>query len=85
MHSQWQGTSAPPPQFLTVDMGEVKAFHGMPILPRQGDQSGKPNEVNVQISQDNKTWVDAGNADFQNNKNPQHVFFESGFKACPIY
>ncbi len=84
-HSQWQGTSAPPPHFLTIDMGEVKVFHGLSFLPRQGDQGGKPNEVNVQISTDNITWTDAGSTVLQNNKNLQSVFFEQGFNKQARY
>jgi len=84
-HSQWQGTPATPPHFLTIDIGELKIFHGLSFLPRQGDQGGKPNEVNVQISTDNVTWTDAGNTVLQNNKNLQTVFFEKGFNKQARY
>jgi hypothetical protein len=84
-HSQWQGTPAAPPHYLLIDMGEVKTFHGLSFLARQGDQNGKPNEVNLQISTDNVIWTDAGNTTLLNNKNLQPVFFESAFNKQARY
>jgi hypothetical protein len=80
-HSQWQGTSAPPPHFLTIDMGVTHTLHGLSFVGRQGDGGGKPNEVNVQVSADNVTWVDAGTFNLLNNKDLQKQFLPGGFKT----
>jgi hypothetical protein len=78
-HTQWQGASPGPPHSLTIDIGSIKVFHGVALLARQADGGGKPNEVNVEISEDNITWVNAGIVNMANNKNLQPVFFKDGF------
>lgn len=78
-HSQWQNGQAVPPHFLTIDMGERKTLHGLGFIARQTDANGKPNEVNVQTSLDNITWVNAGTFNLQDNKNLQKNFLPEGF------
>lgn len=78
-HTQWQGATPGPPHHITVDMGEVKTLHGLSFLDRQGDQSGKPNEVNIQVSTDNVTWTNAGTLTLQNTKDLQTQFLPNGF------
>lgn len=84
-HSQWQNGTASPPHYLTIDMGEVKTFHGLSLLARQSGDNGKPNEVNLQLSIDNVTWTDAGNLTLQNTQSLQSVFFPSGFSKQARY
>ena len=78
-HSQWQGGSFVSPHYMTIDMGEMKSLHGLSFLARQNDGGGKFNEVNVQISEDNMTWTNAGTFNLQNNKNLQPKFLEDAF------
>ncbi len=80
-HTQWQGASPGPPHYLTIDMGEQKTLHGVSFLPRQNDSGGKPNEVNVQVSEDNITWTDGGSFTLLNNKDTQPQFLPKGFKS----
>ena len=78
-HTQWQGASPGPPHYLVIDMGEVKAMHGVSFVGRQGDGGGKPNDVDVQISLDNVTWTDAGAFNLLNNKDLQKQFLPLTF------
>lgn len=84
-HSKWQNGQAAPPHFLTIDMGGVKALHGLGFIARQSDASGKPNEVNVQTSVDNTEWVDAGTFNLENNQNLQKKFLPEGFNKNARY
>jgi hypothetical protein len=84
-HSQWQNGTASPPHYLTVDMGELKTFHGLSFLTRQTNDNGKPNEVNLKLSTDNVTWTDYGILNLANTQNLQSVFFPSGFNKQARY
>ena len=79
-HTQWSGASPGPPHYIIIDMKEVKTLHGVSFVGRQGDGSGKPNEVNIQVSLDNTTWTDAGTFNLLNNKDLQKQFLPNGFK-----
>ncbi|AXY72780.1 DUF1735 domain-containing protein [Paraflavitalea soli] len=80
-HTQWQGASPGPPHHITIDLGTEKTVHGVSLQGRQNDGGGKPNEVNVQVSTDNITWVDGGTFTLQNNKDVQPQFLPKGFKS----
>ncbi|WP_316767129.1 BT_3987 domain-containing protein [Pedobacter frigiditerrae] len=84
-HSQWQNGTASPPHSLTIDLGEVKTFHGLSFLARQSGDNGKPNEVNLQLSTDNVTWTDAGTLNLQNTQSLQPVFYPAGFNKQARY
>jgi hypothetical protein len=80
-HSQWQGASPGPPHFFVIDMGAVKTLHGLSFLDRQSDNSGKPQEVVVQTSMDNVTWVTAGAFTLANTKDLQPQFLTAFIDA----
>lgn len=80
-HSQWQGSSAPPPHFIIFDMGEVKEVHGLTFKGRQNSGTGRPSNVNVEVSTDNVTWEAAGNLELQNTEERQRLFL-AGFKQA---
>jgi hypothetical protein len=84
-HSQWQGASPGPPHYMTIDMGTTKILHGLSFIARQNDNSGKPNDVNVQVSIDNTTWTDAGSFSLQNNREAQPQFLPNGFKQARYF
>lgn len=84
-HSQWQNGTASPPHYLTVDMGELKTFHGLSFLARQSGDDGKPNEVNLKLSSDNVTWTDYGTLNLANTQALQSVFFSSAFNKQAKY
>ncbi|RBQ02307.1 BT_3987 domain-containing protein [Pedobacter miscanthi] len=84
-HSQWQNGTASPPHFLTIDMGELKTFHGLSFLARQSNDNGKPNEVNLKLSTDNVTWTDYGTLNLANTQALQSVFFPSAFNKQARY
>jgi len=84
-HTQWQGASPAPPHFLSVDMGEIKTLHGVSFVARQNDGGGKPNEVNMQVSTDGVTWIEAGTFNLLNNKDLQKQFLPLGFKTARYF
>ncbi|MDN3580899.1 BT_3987 domain-containing protein [Mucilaginibacter flavus] len=84
-HSNWSGAAPGPPHFIIIDMGAVATLHGLSFVGRQGDGAGKPNEVNVKVSLDNITWVDAGTFNLLNNKDLQKQFLPGGFKDARYF
>lgn len=84
-HTQWQGGNPGPPHYLTVDMGQMNTIHGVSLVGRQGNGSGKPNDVDVQISVDDTTWTDAGEFNLANNQNLQKQFLVKGFNQQVRY
>lgn len=76
-HTQWAGGQPGPPHYITIDMGEVKTLHGLSFLPRQSDNSGKPQNVSVETSLDNVTWTSGGSFTLANNKDLQPQFLSS--------
>jgi hypothetical protein len=84
-HSQWDGASPGPPHYLTIDMGEVKTIHGLSFVGRQSDGAGKPNDVAVQVSMDNITWVDAGEFNLLNSQSLQKQFLPNGFQTARYF
>lgn len=84
-HTQWQGGTPGPPHYLTVDMGEVKTIHGVMMQGRQGDYSGRPNAVSVEVSTDNVTWQPAGSFNLLNNTSVQKQFLPGAFDKQARY
>lgn len=73
-HTKWDGGFAPPPHWMTIDMGERKTIHGLVMTGRQSTNSGKPNQVKLEVSDDNTTWTDAGTFTLQNVNAVQRFF-----------
>ncbi|WP_299285711.1 DUF1735 domain-containing protein [uncultured Mucilaginibacter sp.] len=84
-HTQWSGAAPGPPHYLIIDMGSSKIMHGLSFVGRQADAGGKPNEVNVQVSQDNITWTNAGTFNLLNNKDLQKQFLPNAFNKPARY
>lgn len=84
-HSNWSGAAPGPPHYLIVDMGVVQILHGFSFVGRQGNGGGKPNEVNIQVSTDNVSWVDAGTFNLLNNTNLQKQFLPGGFQSARYF
>ncbi|MEI7985597.1 MAG: glycoside hydrolase family 2 TIM barrel-domain containing protein [Armatimonadota bacterium] len=58
-HSQWQTKQAPYPHELIIDLGVKTEAIGFRLLPRQsGAQNGKPNHIEVYLSQSRTSWGD---------------------------
>lgn len=55
-HTQWQAAQPGLPHYIVVDMGESKFVHGIRFLDRQDQNDGKPQNVQVFLSDDNKNW-----------------------------
>ncbi|UII19622.1 BT_3987 domain-containing protein [Fulvivirga ligni] len=84
-HSKWSGGEAPPPHWFILDMAEIYTLHGLSILTRQSDNSGKPKEIVVEISEDGDTWTEGGSYTLENTSDLQRVFFTTGFNKPARY
>ena len=83
-HSQWAGSTPPPPHWLVVDMGTAKIIHGLAFTGRQSDNNGKPQNVTVSVSNDATSWEDVGSLTLQN-VNTQQKYFLSTFKQARYF
>lgn len=73
-HTKWDGGFGPPPHWIAIDMGEKKTIHGLVMTGRQSTNSGKPNSIRLDVSDDNTSWTDAGTFTLQNVNSPQRFF-----------
>ncbi len=56
-HTKWQGNAAPYPHELVIDLGAKIQAVGFRLLPRQsGAQNGKPNHIQVFLSNQSDSW-----------------------------
>lgn len=74
-HSQWQGNQPGPPHHVTIDMGEAKKVSGATFVARQGVNSGRPNEIQIFLSNDNVNWEPAFEGNLLNDGALQKIFF----------
>ncbi|MCX2679236.1 DUF3472 domain-containing protein [Galbibacter sp. EGI 63066] len=71
-HSCWSGCTATPPHHITVDMGASKAVDGFRFYQRQ-TLSRAVKDIEIQISNDNSTWVSLGDFVLQNTASAQDI------------
>lgn len=77
-HTKWDGGYATPPHWIAIDMGETKTIHGLSFTGRQSTNNGKPNLVQVEVSDNGTDWTDAGTLTLANT-NAQQKFFVPSF------
>lgn len=75
-HTQWQGAQPGPPHYLTIDMGLTKRVSGAAFVARQGVNSGRPQDIQIFLSEDNSNWQLAYTGSLANDGALQKVFFE---------
>lgn len=73
-HTKWNGGFGTPPHWIAVDMGEKKTIHGLVMTGRQSTNNGKPNQIRLEVSNDNTTWANAGTFTLQNVNAAQRFF-----------
>ncbi|MGQ8336973.1 BT_3987 domain-containing protein [Sunxiuqinia sp. A32] len=73
-HTKWFGGFATPPHWIAIDMGEVQKVHGLSIIGRQSNQSGKPKDILISVSHDGEQWIDIHNIQLANVKTEQQFF-----------
>lgn len=76
-HTKWDGGNAPPPHWIAVDMGESKTIHGLIFTGRQSTNQGKPNTVQVDVSDNGTVWTFANTLTLANINDPQKLFVKS--------
>lgn len=74
-HSQWQGAQPQPPHYVTIDMGAEKRVSGATFVARQGVSGGRPNEVQILLSNNGTTWELAFESTLLNDGASQKRFF----------
>jgi hypothetical protein len=80
-HSQWKDAQPLPPHYFTVDMGESKDMLGAAFIARQNVSSGRPQDIQLFVSDDNITWKQAYAGVLANTGDTQKVFFSTSMKG----
>lgn len=80
-HTQWQGAQPGPPHYLTIDMGITKRVSGAAFVARQGVSSGRPQDIQIFLSDDNSNWQLAYTGSLTNDGATQKVFFEQAMQG----
>jgi hypothetical protein len=75
-HTQWKDARPGPPHYITIDMGESKRILGSAVVDRQNVNSGRPEEVELLVSEDGKDWQTAYTGALQNTGDQQKIFFD---------
>jgi hypothetical protein len=78
-HTKWNGGEAQPPHWFVIDLGEMHELHGLSFLTRQSDNSGKPKDVVVELSENGTDWFAGGSMVLKNTSTIQHQFLTDGF------
>lgn len=85
-HSKWQGGTAEPPHWFTIDMGTSNVLNGIMFLDRQGVGSdGRPKDVKVEVSTDKTNWTVAGNLTLADNNKWQKIKFSNPTPAVQYF
>ncbi|MGJ5641125.1 DUF3472 domain-containing protein [Formosa sp. S-31] len=75
-HSCWNGCSATPPHYLTIDAGKEITADGLRFIQRTS-LSRAVKTIEIQVSKDNKTWTDLGEISLQETTGNLDTDFES--------
>ncbi|MFT4094431.1 MAG: M60 family metallopeptidase [Niabella sp.] len=62
-HSQWYGTTATPPHYITINLGRKLSFSGFKFANRQSKTRTIKN-LYIDISNDNSTWTTLSDSPF---------------------
>lgn len=84
-HTKWNGGEAQAPHWFVIDMGEVHELHGLSFLTRQSDNSGKPKDVLVELSENGTDWIAGGSFTLKNVSTLQTQFLTDGFNREARY
>ncbi|MBN2597836.1 MAG: DUF3472 domain-containing protein [Marinifilaceae bacterium] len=71
-HSCWSGCTAAAPHYITVDMGQINTVNGFSFTQRQ-NLSRTVKDLEIQISDDNVTWVSLGDFVLEKTTNQQNI------------
>lgn len=80
-HSQWKDAQPKPPHYFTIDMGETKDMLGAGFIARQNVSSGRPQDIQLFVSEDNIDWKPAYAGTLANTGDLQKVFFSASIKG----
>ncbi|WP_157097886.1 discoidin domain-containing protein [Niabella ginsenosidivorans] len=75
-HSQWKDGQPGPPHYVTIDMGATKQVRGCGFIGRQSSNAGKPQDVQIFMSNDGSNWELAFTQTLQNINDLQRFFFD---------
>ena len=74
-HSQWKDASPVPPHYFTIDMGTSKRILGSVLTDRQNVGSGRPEEVEILVSENGADWTKAYEGTLADTGDQQKIFF----------
>lgn len=75
-HSCWSGgCTAPPPHYITVDIGNAESVDGFRFYQRQS-LSRAVKDIEIQVSMDNSAWESLGDFVLQNTASFQDIDFQ---------
>ena len=80
-HSEWQNAQSSPPHYITVDLGESKRLLGSNLIARQNVNSGRPQDIQIFVSENDLDWELAYTGALQNTGDPQKVFFDAAMQG----
>ncbi|WP_169818780.1 BT_3987 domain-containing protein [Niabella ginsenosidivorans] len=76
-HSQWQGAQPGPPHYIIIDIGASQSVSGAAFVARQGVNSGRPQDIQLFLSEDKQVWKTAFTGTLLNDGALQKVFFST--------
>lgn len=75
-HTAWKDARPGPPHYITIDMGQSRRILGSALVDRQNVNSGRPDEVEILVSDNGKDWQPAYAGTLLDTGDQQKVFFE---------
>lgn len=76
-HTQWQAAQPGLPHYIIIDMGESKSVHGVGFLDRQDQNSGKPDAIEVSLSDDGEDWQTVLTTELANTTALQRILLDN--------
>ncbi|MDO6429617.1 DUF1735 domain-containing protein [Flavitalea sp. BT771] len=80
-HSQWKDAAPGPPHYFTIDMGETRSILGGAFVDRQNASNGRPQDIQIFLSDNNIDWSLAYSGTLLNTADLQKVFFSTAMNG----
>ena len=73
-HSKW-GSTPKLPQWVDIDLGEVKNIYKVDYLPRQNQNNGRIQEYGIEVSTDGQNYTEVAHGTLPNSTDWQEIEF----------
>ncbi|MDF2188399.1 discoidin domain-containing protein [Paraflavitalea sp. CAU 1676] len=74
-HSQWYGSTAPMPHYITIDLGAANQLTTVTYVPRQSSANGRIKNYKIEVSVLGQAWFTVAQGTWPNNATTQTVSF----------